>query len=73
MLKSNDLSKKSRPTGFARTFRLFDSRRLLGLKLIKRGGNFQGDVMVGGGLNDEYLSKRTQNILNIQKSLRIFF
>ena len=26
-----------------------------------------GDVMVGGGLNNEYSSKKTQNIINIEK------
>ena len=46
---------------------MFDSRRLWGLKWIKSGGNSQGDVMVGGGLNSEYLSNKTLNILNIQK------
>ena len=46
---------------------MFDSRRLLGQKQIKRDGNSQGHVMVGGGLNNEYSSKKTQNILIIQK------
>ena len=26
-----------------------------------------GDVMVGGGLNDEYLAKKMQNVLSVQK------
>ena len=72
MLKNKNLSKKTKSTGFARTFWLFDSRRLLGLKWIKRGENSQGDVMVGGGLNNEYSSKKTQNILNIQKVYEYF-
>ena len=58
MLKNKNLSKKTKSTGFARTFQMFDSRRLLELKCIKHGGISKGDVMVGGGLNNQYLAKR---------------
>ena len=33
----------------------------------KNSSNMVGDVMVGGGLNNEYSSKKTQNLINVQK------
>ena len=61
--KNRNLSKTTKSTGFARTFQMFDSRRLLGYKQIKHGGNSKGDVMMGGGLNNEYFPKKALNLL----------
>ena len=70
MLKKQELtnhSKKTKSTGFARTFWMFDSRRLLLLKIVQMRRNPLRHMMVEGGLNNEYSSKKTQNIVNIYK------
>ena len=70
MLKNKNLtnhSKKTKSTGFARTFWMFDSRRLLLLKIVQMRWNPLRHMMVGGGLNNEYSSKKTQNIINVEK------
>ena len=35
--------------------------------VTKNSSYMVGDVMVGGGLNNEYSSKKTQNIINVEK------
>ena len=39
--------------------------------MTKHGGNSKGDVIVGGGLNNEYLKKKREISLNVQKSTDI--
>ena len=46
---------------------MFDSRRLLLLKIVQMRWNPLRHMMVGGGLNNEYSSKKTQNIINVEK------
>ena len=40
--------------------------------MTKNSSNMVGDVMVGRGLTNEYLAKKTLNVLKCSKSLRTF-